>query len=68
MRLTYEQYLFSCLLKLYDKEFDELEYDLQFYRIPSLYKEFLMSDSNDGVAPLYECMEHYLINKEYGNK
>lgn len=38
--MNYNVYLFICLLKLYDKEFNELEYDLQFNKAPKLYDDF----------------------------
>jgi hypothetical protein len=38
--MNYNEYLFSCLLKIYDKTFAELEYDLQFEQVPVLYAEF----------------------------
>jgi hypothetical protein len=37
--MKYGEYL-SCLLKKYDKEFNELEYDIQFDAITLLYSNF----------------------------
>jgi hypothetical protein len=36
--MKYGEYLLSCLLKKYDKEFNELEYDIQSMRL--LYSNF----------------------------
>ena len=33
-------YLFSCLLKEFDKDFSEQQYDWQYDVLPSLYNEF----------------------------
>jgi hypothetical protein len=38
--MKYGEYLLSCLLKKYDKEFNELEYDIQFDAITLLYSNF----------------------------
>jgi hypothetical protein len=37
--MKYGEYLLSCLLKKYDKEFNELEYDIQFDAI-TFYSNF----------------------------
>ena len=54
--MNYNQYLYSCLLKIYDKEFEELEYDLQFELLPTLYKAFEESAFNDPNMGEYECI------------
>ena len=41
--MTYEQYLFSNLWKLRDKEFKQLEYDLQWGSIFVEYDRFITS-------------------------
>ena len=65
--MNYNQYLYSCLLKLYDKGFEELEYDLQFELLPTLYEAFEESVYNDPNEGEYSCMINYLTNK-YKNK
>jgi hypothetical protein len=65
--MNYNQYLYSCLLKLYDKGFEELEYDLQFELLPTLYKAFEESIYNDPNEGEYACMINYLTN-QYKNK
>ena len=61
--MNYNQYLYSCLLKLYDKNFAELEYDLQFELLPTLYKMFEESPFNDPNIGEYECITNYLTNQ-----
>jgi hypothetical protein len=61
--MNYNVYLFVCLLKLYDKEFNELEYDLQFQRAPKLYDEFFASKFNDTKKGEYDCIIAYLKDK-----
>ncbi len=61
--MNYNLYLFSCLLKIYDKEFSELEYDLQFEQLPQLYDDFFKSDFNVGDKGEYECILAYLKDK-----
>jgi len=61
--MNYNYYLFSCLLKIYDKEFAQTEYDLQFQRIPKLYEAFASSKFNDTNKGEYECIIDYLTNK-----
>jgi len=39
--IDYSMYLYSNLLKLYDEDFKELEYDTQFKVLPDLYNELL---------------------------
>ena len=61
--MNYNVYLFSCLLKIYDKEFNELEYDLQFQRAPKLYEVFFASDFNNENQSEYDCIVAYLKDK-----
>lgn len=61
--MNYNYYLFSCLLKIYDKEFEQLEYDLQYQRIPKLYEAFAMSKFNDTNKSEYDCIIEYLKDK-----
>jgi hypothetical protein len=65
--MTYELYLFSCLLKLYDEQFDARPYDEQYDVLPALYEEFKLSVYNDDDTNLYDCIELFLKNK-YGNR
>lgn len=61
--MNYNEYLFSCLLKIFHKEFNELEYDLQFEAIPLLYREFTNSQFDLAFTNEYECMINYLKDK-----
>jgi len=63
MKINYNLYLFSCLLKLYDKEFNELEYDRQFEQLDQLYDDFFKTDFNVGDKSEYECILAYLKDK-----
>ncbi len=63
MKISYSEYLFSNLIKLYDKEFAELEYDLQFERIGGLYEEFEKSVFNKDTKGEYDCIIDYLVDK-----
>lgn len=60
MKLSYEQYLLSNLLKLYDSRFNSQPYDVQFDSIPAIYKHFENSPFNVGTKGVYECMIDYL--------
>jgi hypothetical protein len=61
--MNYNEYLFSCLLKIYDKTFAELEYDLQFERIAQRYLGFTQSKFDVDTKGEYECMIEYLEDK-----
>jgi hypothetical protein len=57
--MDYDMYLFSCLLKLYDKDFDEQPYDYQFDILPKKYAEFEQSLFNDTNKSAYDCMINF---------
>jgi len=61
--MNYNEYLFSCLLKIYDKEFEQMEYDLQYERIAQRYLGFSQSKFNVDTKGEYECMIEYLEDK-----
>jgi hypothetical protein len=61
--MTYENYLFSQLLALFDFDFAEQPYDYQFADALVMYSEFEQSPFNVGDLPLYECIVNYLRNK-----
>lgn len=61
--MNYNEYLFSCLLKIYDKGFEQMEYDLQFERIAQRYLGFTQSKFNVDTKGLYECIIEYLDDK-----
>lgn len=65
--MNYSEYLFSCLWKLYDKEFEELEYDLQWVKIKHYYRKFEESKYNTKYKSLYDCIINYLEDK-YGKR
>lgn len=58
--MSYELYLFSCLLKLFDFDFDEKPYDEQFDLLPDKFKKFENSHYNDPTIPVYDCIVNYL--------
>ena len=61
--MTYNEYLFSCLLKKYDKSFAELEYDLQYEKIAQRYLGFTQSRFNVDTKGEYDSMIEYLQDK-----
>jgi hypothetical protein len=63
--MNYDMYLFSCLLKEFDKHFAEEPYDWQYDVLPDLYKQFEMSLQNDVNKSAYDCMIDYLNSKTY---
>lgn len=65
--MDYNLYLFSNLVKLYNADFNNLEYDLQFEQLSSMYDDFLNSSFNDSKFGEYDCIVKYLIYK-YGEK
>lgn len=66
--MTYNEYLFSCLLKIYDKEFEQMEYDLQYERIAQRYLGFTQSKFNVDTKGEYECIIDYLKDKMSNTK
>ena len=66
--MTYEKYLFSNLWKLRDKEFKQLEYDLQWGSILVEYDRFINSKFAQLNTSLYDCMELYFADKFLINK
>ena len=61
--MNYNEFLFSCLLKDYDNEFKQMEYDLQFEEAPLRYADFEKSSFNVDTKGEYECILDYLTNK-----
>ena len=61
--MDYDLYLFSCLIKLYDTEFEEEAYDYQYDILPKLYEEFENSRFNIDTKSTYECIIAYLNYK-----
>lgn len=61
--MNYDIYLFGKLLELYDKEFAETPYDIQYDTLPDLYKDFETSKYNRSEVNLYDCIINYLLNK-----
>lgn len=61
--MNYNEYLFSCLLKIYDKEFEQMEYDLQYERIAQRYIGFTQSKFDVDTKGVYECIIEYLEDK-----
>jgi hypothetical protein len=64
--MDYDMYLFSCLLKEFNKEFAEQPYDWQYDVLTKLYEKFETSLHNDVNKSAYDCMINYLNSKEYG--
>jgi hypothetical protein len=65
--MNYSQYLFSCLVKLFDEEFEQMPYDVQFDATIDEYEIFENSKFNDGNKGEYECIVDYL-NDKYGKR
>lgn len=61
--MNYEQYLFSQLLALFDFDFAELPYDLQFAEALEKYEIFENSEYNNSNTGLYDCIVNYLKDK-----
>ena len=60
--MNYSEYLFSQLLSLYDIEFAELPYDIQFAEAMVLHEKFQQSNFNIDILSEYDCMINYLSN------
>lgn len=60
--MNYSQYLFSQLLSLYDIEFAELPYDIQFGEAMVLHSQFEKSNFNVDILSEYDCMINFLSN------
>ena len=61
--MDYDLYLFSCLIKFYDADFDEESYDYQYDILPTLYEGFENSRFNVDTKGAYECITEYLKDK-----
>jgi hypothetical protein len=58
--MNYDVYLFSCLLKEFSSEFNEMPYDEQYYIALEKFKAFEKSTFNDVNQGAYECIVNYL--------
>jgi hypothetical protein len=58
--MHYNEYLFVCLLKLYDAKFNDLEYDIQYKLGLMQYKDFEESKFNVFDKTECECIIDYL--------
>lgn len=58
--MNYNIYLFSCLMKLFDKEFEQMEYDLQYEKAIKEYAKFEDSTFKDVNKSEYDCIVTYL--------
>ena len=61
--MDYDMYLFSNLIKLFDEEFEQLPYDEQYDKLPTLYEDYENSKFNVDTKGAYECMIDYLEEK-----
>ena len=61
--MDYNLYLFSNLVKFYDKKFDELPYDLQFDLLPSMYEDYMCTIFSLQDKSEYDCIIDYLKDK-----
>ena len=66
--MNYDQYLFSNLWKLRDKNFKNLEYDLQWGLVFVEYDRFIKSKFAKLDTSTYDCMDLYLADKFLINK
>ncbi len=60
--MNYSQFLFSQLLSLYDEDFSNLAYDIQFAEAMVLHQEFEQSNFNVDILSEYDCIINYLNN------
>jgi hypothetical protein len=65
INMDYKVYLFSCLLKQYNTEYDELPYDTQYDLAKLLWKDFDESTYNDPNRGLYECLIDYFSDGNF---
>lgn len=61
--MNYDVYLFSNLIKYYDTEFEQLPYDEQWDKLPTLYEGYDNSKFNVDTKGEYECMIDFLKDK-----
>ena len=61
--MNYSLYLFSNLVKFFDKEFDELPYDEQWDFLPGMYIQFRLSKFNVIDQSEYDCITNYLDDR-----
>ena len=62
-KYDYDFFLFGQLtIANYFTEIQDMEYDLMFGEIISLYEDFLESSFNDDTKSLYECIQQYHAN------
>lgn len=61
--MNYPLYLFSNLVKFFDKEFNELPYDEQWDLLPSMYIQFRISKFNVIDKSEYDCIADYLDDR-----
>ena len=66
--MNYDQYLFSNLWKLRDKNFKNLEYDLQWGLVFVEYDRFIKSKFAKLDTSTSDCMDLYLADKFLINK
>ena len=62
--MNYSLYLFSNLVKFFDKEFNELPYDEQWDFLPGMYIQFRLSKFNVIDKGEYDCITDYLEDRE----
>lgn len=58
--MSYDVYLFACLLREFSSEFNDRPYDEQYYLALEQFKVFEKSKYNDTTKNMYECIEDYL--------
>jgi hypothetical protein len=61
--MTYEQYLFSQLLALYNVNFSGEAYDIQYENALTMYAEFEQSPFNSDTTGIYQCITNFLQYK-----
>jgi len=67
--MNYSFFLFSKLYSVFFYEDDDLEYDLLFEKLTSLYEDYQASPYNDPEQDEYSCIRYYFLNRqiELGN-
>jgi hypothetical protein len=63
--MNYDIFLFSCLLRHYNTEYENLAYDTQYDLAHILWESFAESPYNDSNRGLYECLVDYFSDGNF---
>ena len=62
-KIDYEMWMFSDLMRCYNEEWKDEDYDVIWEELFPLYEEFEISAYNVGSKSAIDCMHDFLINK-----